>query len=426
LRFKVRKLETEKAANKKVLIITYYWPPAGGPGVQRVLKFVKYLPQFGWEPVVLTVKNGEYPAIDHSLEKDIPEGIKVYQTRTIEPFGIFKFLSGKKESIPTYYLNEKGNGLFKWIRFTLFPVDARRWWSFFAIKKGLKIIKNEKPSLIFSSAPPHSINLIARQLKIKGNIPWIADFRDPWINAFWLKNQIKRSFRINSKWEKLCLWEADFLVTISKRYSTLFNSKQQDFHIIPNGFEKKVFPEVTMKKSKSLNIGFFGTWSPLQASDYFFQAIRKAKDLKITINVWGRVSNTVEDKLIKYDLLENFVFHGYVDHDIAIQQMSQVNLLLFLTPENLEEGMIPLKLFEYLGAGVPILGIGNNNVEAKNFIRKTGMGDVFNYEEEEKIVDFLELIKNSPEDIFNPNEEYVNQFEMKNLTQKLVDLFNRA
>jgi len=166
----VKLSEVEK---KKVLIITYYWPPAGGPGVQRVLKFVKYLPQFGWEPVVLTVENGEYPAIDFSLEKDIPEGIKVYKTKTIEPFRLFKLFSGKKktESISPYELvNKKEAGLgkiFHGIKNNIFFPDARV--GFFLFNKNLlfKIIRNENPDLVFISSPPHSLQLFGLTIKKK-------------------------------------------------------------------------------------------------------------------------------------------------------------------------------------------------------------------------------------------------------------------
>jgi len=145
---------------KKVLILTYYWPPAGGPGVQRVLKLVKYLPDFGWDPIILTVKDGEYPAFDPSLEKEIPPSCRVIQTKTVEFFKAFRTLSGKGEKKPAdiYVLKHRGmkprEKFFTWIRQAFFIPDARLGWIPFAISKGAQVIREEQPDLIFSCSPP--------------------------------------------------------------------------------------------------------------------------------------------------------------------------------------------------------------------------------------------------------------------------------
>ena len=155
---------------KKVLIITYYWPPAGGPGVQRVLKFAKYLPKFGWQPVILTVEGGDYPAIDESLVNSIDKGCKVYKTKTFEPFKLFKLLTGKKKDhkIDTYILTKKQSGIMaklsKWIRANLFVPDARVGWYPNAVKKGLEIIEEERIDMIFSSSPPHSLQFNSKKI----------------------------------------------------------------------------------------------------------------------------------------------------------------------------------------------------------------------------------------------------------------------
>ncbi|MDA3871426.1 MAG: glycosyl transferase family 1, partial [Candidatus Marinimicrobia bacterium] len=170
---------------KKVLIITYYWPPAGGPGVQRVLKFAKYLPQFGWQPIILTVKNGEYSAIDESLIKEIPKECIVYKTKTFEPYNLYKKFVGKKkdEKLPTYILNTNkndnlNNKIAKWIRANLFIPDARIGWISHIVREGMKIIEKENPDIIFSSSPPHSLQIGAKKLAKKSGLKWVADFRD--------------------------------------------------------------------------------------------------------------------------------------------------------------------------------------------------------------------------------------------------------
>ena len=177
---------------KKVLIITYYWPPAGGPGVQRVLKFAKYLPQFGWEPVILTVENGNFPAVDEGLLGEVPDNLKVYKTKTLEPFAIYNKLQGKDKTsaVDTFTITKSGKSfkdkLGNAIRSYFFIPDARKGWKPFAVKAGLDIIKKEKIDLIFSSSPPHSLQLIAKDLAKKTQLPSVADFRDPWFNAIWL------------------------------------------------------------------------------------------------------------------------------------------------------------------------------------------------------------------------------------------------
>ena len=189
---------------KKVLIITYYWPPSGGPSVQRVLKFAKYLPIFGWEPIILTLVNQEFPEIDLSLKSDLKTELKVYRTKTIEPFSLYKkFLKKEKlEKIPTFVLNDsesksKKEKFANWVRTNIFIPDARMGWYPFGVRKGIEIVKKEKIDLIFSSSPPHSLQLIAKTISKKTHSKWVADFRDPWINAFWQSGSKKS--KISSK-----------------------------------------------------------------------------------------------------------------------------------------------------------------------------------------------------------------------------------
>jgi hypothetical protein len=185
---------------KKVLIITYYWPPAGGPGVQRVLKFVKYLPELGWQPLVLTVKKGEYPAIDETLAKNIPPECKVFKTNIFEPSDLYKRFLGMddKAKIPTAVLADNNPGLKKQIanliRLNFFIPDAKIGWKKFAVEEGLKIIETEKPDLIFSSSPPPTVHLIAKKLAAKTNLKWVADFRDPWTDIHYYEKQPRLFF----------------------------------------------------------------------------------------------------------------------------------------------------------------------------------------------------------------------------------------
>ena len=180
---------------KKVLIITYYWPPAGGAGVQRALKFVKYLPQFGWEPIVLTVENPDSPTEDLSLLEDIPKECKVYKTKSLEPFEVYKKFTGRKsnEKIPGDILLKSDNvslkdKLAKWVRVNLFIPDAKIGWKKYAVKKGSEIIRTENIDLIFTTSPPQTVALIGRKLAKLTGVKWIADFRDPWMEIVYYQN----------------------------------------------------------------------------------------------------------------------------------------------------------------------------------------------------------------------------------------------
>ena len=217
---------------RKVLIIAYYWPPAGGAGVQRVLKFAKYLPQFGWEPVILTVETPDSPIEDYSLLEDIPPNTKVYKTKALEPFNFYKKVTGRKkeEKISSDILVDNSRSSFveklsKWIRLNLFIPDAKIGWIPYAVKNGLKIINDENIDLIFSSSPPHTIQKIGKKLSKKSKLKWVADFRDPWMEIVHYQN-VRRNFitkYIDSKLEKSILKTADGITTISKEIVNLFN-----------------------------------------------------------------------------------------------------------------------------------------------------------------------------------------------------------
>lgn len=388
MRFKVRKLETEKAANKKVLIITYYWPPAGGPGVQRVLKFVKYLPQFGWEPIVLTVKNGEYPAIDHSLEKDIPKGIKVYKTKTIEPFRIFKFLSGKskKQQIATFILDQQKQSLsdkiFAWIRSNLFLPDARIGWFPFAYMKAKKIINSEAINIVFTSSPPHSLQLIGLRLKKYLKIKWVADFRDPWVDAFWEAGE-KRTFysqNVIDNQERKVFLNADKVITVSptlqKRFEYKFSRK---IEFIANGYDEDDIAKIEIKKSEKIVLRYFGSIARSQYPKNLFDFILKYSPDNLKIEFYGNFDQTLHNFSHNIDS-NSFMLFNYLPHDKAIFKMLSSDILLLLIPKNRND-ILTGKLFEYIGCGKPILCIGPKG-DASDIIEKNNFGYHFDYDDD--------------------------------------------
>ena len=254
---------------KKVLVITYYWPPSGGAGVQRWLKFVKYLNEFGWEPIIYTPENPEVPAIDNSLIKDVPEGLLVLKTKVWEPYSAYKRFVGRKknDSIKAGFLSEKKNPSFTekiavYVRGNYFIPDARKYWIKPSIKYLLEYLKDNPVDVMVSTGPPHSMHMIALGIKEKLNIPWLADFRDPWTNIdFYDKLMLSSSAdKKHKRMEQQVLKTADQLVTVSwnwaKDFEDLGAGKTE---VITNGFDPEDFENNKENSSEKFEIIHIGS-----------------------------------------------------------------------------------------------------------------------------------------------------------------------
>ncbi|HCL00470.1 MAG TPA: hypothetical protein DHW42_10260 [Candidatus Marinimicrobia bacterium] len=421
---------------KKVLIITYYWPPAGGPGVQRVLKFAKYLPEFGWQPIILTVKNGDFPAIDESLISEIPQECKVYKTKSIEPYNLYRKFTGLRsdEKIPTYVLNKKENEGFKdkiakWVRANLFIPDARIGWLPFLVKEGLKIVEKEKPAVIFSSSPPHSLQIGAYKIARKTGLKWIADFRDPWGDAFWQKDaKLIRSNRAQEKdnrLERKTLKAADFIISVSDSISELFRFKvnRNNYFTIPNGFDDTDF-KYHWHKSEKFKITYTGNVGKDQNLDNLFSAIsaldEKTKNI-LEINFFGNLHQSVLKNIHKYHLVDLIKINSYITHDENIEVITKSDMLMLCIPNvPNNEGIVTGKLFEYLATGNFILGIGPKTGDAAKILKKTNAGVMFDFNEDPREI-LLEQIENW-ENNRRPvvNQEEIQKYSRKYLTEKLV------
>ncbi len=372
--------------NKKVLIITYYWPPAGGPGVQRVLKFAKYLPEFGWEPIILTVENGDYHATDESLLKDVPQNLKVHKIKAFSVLDLYKKILGRKKAISSFELTKSEGGLkfkiIKWIRANLFIPDARGGWKRAAVKRGLRIIREEKPEIIFTSSPPHSLQLIGLKLKRKTGVKWVADFRDPWTDAFWDKElpRLKIIQKLNLSIEKRVIGNADELITISNGCAQLLSKDSgKKFKLLFNGYDDLDFNGIIKSGSNKFRINYVGSISSKQNPINFFKSIQalplETKEL-LEVNFYGSFDSEV---IMKSRENGNYTrFHSYISHDMAIKKMVDSEILLILIPEN-SKGIITGKLFEYLATKNFILGIAPENNEIESLLTECSIGQVFGY-----------------------------------------------
>ncbi|MCK6623025.1 MAG: glycosyltransferase [Calditrichaceae bacterium] len=384
---------------KKVLIIAYYWPPAGGPGVQRVLRFVNYLPQFGWQPVVLTVEKGDYPAIDESLLGKIPPECKVYKTPILEPHRLYRKFTGKArdEKLPTYVLTPKSGDSFKdrfakWLRRNVFIPDSRIGWIPGAVKAGGEILQSESIDLIFSSSPPHTVQLIAKKLARRSGKKWIADFRDPWTEAFWAKDLPKTALskRIDLSLEKSVLRAADAVTTVSAGVAQMFAAKAGNrYRIIHNGFEP---PEIQKNRSETFRIMFSGHLSKHQPPEALFRAVDllpEALKAKTEIVFVGNVFEGFEEIFRRYRHL-NVQRKPYLPHR-ELMQYGQGVAVLFnpIVRIDYAESIVGAKLYDYLALRKPILAVGDRPGISEAILQETGSGKVLAYEDIEGIAGFL-------------------------------------
>jgi glycosyltransferase involved in cell wall biosynthesis len=421
----------------KVLIITYYWPPAGGSGVQRWLKFVKYLQDFGVEPVVYTVENPNYPILDASLLKDIPETITILKQPIREPNNVVSFFKKKKPNQSAGFLDPNPNFIGKmmqYIRANYFIPDARKYWIQPSVKYLRRYLLENSVDAIITSGPPHSLHLIGMQLKQGLDVKWISDFRDPWteIDYFEQLPLTKKAREKHFQLEKEVLEKSDTVLVIGKTMKTKFDAFSKNVKVVTNGFDSDLNPEV-----EKLDVKFTITHIGLMNADRnpisFWKAISElsnesvefAKDVRIKIV--GKVAQEVKDSIQKY-AINNVDFEGYLSHDEVrkFQQKSQV-LLLAVNNVKSAKGIITGKIFEYLQAKRPILAIGPKDGDLAEIIHKTKSGEIVDFNQvselKDKIWSFYQLFK---EGRLESKSVDIEKYHRKELTNELVNIIKET
>ena len=425
---------------KKVLIITYYWPPAGGPGVQRWLKFVKYLRDFEIEPVVYVPENPSYPILDESLEMDVPEGIRIIRKKIFEPYALAGIFSKKEtETISSGIIQKEENqsALQKamlYIRGNYFIPDARKFW----IKPSVNFLKNEIENddykAIITTGPPHSLHLIGLQLKKDLNIKWIADFRDPWTQiGYHEKLKLNDSSRRkHEELEKQVLNAADHLIVTSFSTKNEFEAKtSKPVTIITNGYDSEL--EVEEEKNSKFELAHIGSllsgrnpenlWKALQ------ELIEENKEFKklFQLRLAGKVSEEVLESIKDFGLDLYLTNEGYVDHTRALELQKEASVLLLIEIDSEEtKGIIPGKLFEYMASKKPIIGIGPENWDAERIISETRSGKVFTYKDISGIKDeIINLFKRFQTNTKMIESSGVDKYHRRSLTKKLAYLIKQ-
>lgn len=392
---------------KRVLIITYYWPPAGGVAVQRVLKFTKYLRDFDWEPVIYTVSNGEFPEVDESLIGEIPPGIEVIKTKIWEPYSWYKRITGKsqKEGIRRSTVKSGKDvsileSISVWIRGNLFIPDTRCFWIKPSVSFLIKKLQQEKFHAVISTGPPHSNHLIAFNLAKKTGIPWLADFRDPWTTMDYYKDLKLTQFadKRHHLLESKILSSASAVVVVGRLMQDEFESKgAQRVELITNGFDEADFEYgSTHELDSEFTIVHVGSFFKRRNPVSLWRAIARLKEINhpllqhLKVKLIGRVDTSILESIEEYGIDEFLIQVPFKPHNEVVQFLNSAQILLL--PIDDFEGskwVLTGKLFEYMASKRPVLCIGPTDGNAATIIEETGIGETFEFYDQNGLMDYL-------------------------------------
>jgi glycosyltransferase involved in cell wall biosynthesis len=422
-----------------ILIITYYWPPSGGSGVQRWMYFSKYLKKMGHNPIVVTVdeKYASYNQKDYSLLNEI-DNIETYKTKSFDLLKLYSFIkSGNTtKSIPQSYIPNKSffDKFTSFIRLNFFIPDSRVGWNKYAYKKLINIISNKKIDCLITTGPPHSTHLVGLKIKNKYKLKWIVDLRDPWTEIFYLKNRFRFPFskQKNKKLESEVLENSDAIITtVGEKYHKILSAKVSDkekIFKIYNGFDKSVYEKISINKTNQFNIVFTGVLSKNHNYKVFKDAIEllnpKRNRLRIKLILAGRIDMDLKNIFSKNIEID---YKGYVNHEEAIRLIKSSHLLINFVYENTEEtGMLSGKITEYVASGSPIINFSNSSKESEYVLKFSKKSFNANSSSLKKVVKFINdeyndwiagKYQKSPTD-------NIDSLSRESLTKRLLDIIN--
>lgn len=428
---------------KKVLVITYYWPPGGGAGVQRWVKFVKYLNCFGWEPVVYTPENAEYPETDTSYLSDLPDNLRVLKTPIKEPYDFYKAFIGQKKNvrINTGFLSESKKKKFSeklsvWIRGNFFIPDAKMFW----IRPSVKFLKRyllENPvDAIVSTGPPHSLHLIARKVSLATGIPWLADFRDPWTRIDFYTDLMLTPWAdsMHHRLERKVIRDASAVTVISESMKREFQEVcQRPIEVITNGYDSEdMLSCASIEPDEEFSIAHVGTIARSRNPVVLWEALKEliledthfAAALKIKIV--GKADISVKEAIEANGLTSFVHYTGHVNHAEAIK-MQQESRVLLLSINNTQNagGILTSKFFEYMAARRPILCIGPTDGDAAKVLAETQSGLCAGYNDKEllksHITEFYRQYKNNTLQVNSSGIEKYSRLELTSRMAALLD-----
>ena len=415
--------------SKKVLIITYYWPPAGGPGVQRWLKLSNYLLENNVKPIIYTPSNPKYPSIDESLLKDVNSEIEVIKQPIFEPFGNL-FSKIRKKGIP----KKKDQSIFDkfliYLRGNLFIPDSRIFWVNSSVDFLSKYILENNIESIITTGPPHSLHLIGLKLKSILNISWYADFRDPWTKINYHK-ELKLSLRSKKKHlelESKVLNSCDRIIVTSNKLLKEYNKiAKTPISLITNGFD---YQKLQLELDEEFSITHIGRLLPERNPKILWNALKELciinKNFKnnLKINFIGNISENLRNEMKTNDLENSVVYHNYIKYNDTIPYLIKSQILLLIESDDNESSYaIPAKIFEYINSGRPIIAIGPKDSEIKQIIDETKSGKYFLYSEYDELLSYLSnsYYKYESKNLYSTSIN-IDKYHRKNLAKKLSQI----
>lgn len=423
---------------KRVLVITYYWPPSGGSGVQRWVKFSKYLPEYGWQPVIYTPENPDLTTTDKTLEEEIPECAEVIRRHIFEPYGFYRRLTGGKKASDGEVnpINAQKKSFLKkismFIRGNLFIPDPRCLWIRPSARFLVRYLKEHPVDVIVSTGPPHSMHLIARKVSKLTGTPWIADFRDPWTRMFYFKHLQLSGWatRKHMKLEKQVLDDASVIVAVSPLVQEDFQSMTSTpVELITNGYDESDFEQV-VEPDGYFNIVHTGLFASDGNPDVLWQILgekcRKDKLFKkmLRIRLAGKTDREIIASIRSCGLDENLLDLGYQSHQIAVREQKGASLLILpLRKEPEYKAVLPGKLFEYLASRRPVLGIGQEDGAMARILYKTKAGVVYDWDNRSGMESYIDSCWESFKKGSLENEEgRIAQYSRKVLAGRMAAL----
>ncbi len=416
---------------KRVLFITYYWPPSGKASLHWPLKIMKHLPKYGWQPSVLTVEEDTFSQQDETLSEDISPELKVIRAKSYEPFNIYKKFIGKKEDdqlVTSETISKSNRSLSHrisiWLRMNLFIPDARVGWYFPAVKAAQKLIKDEKIDAIVSVGPPHSTHLIGKKISKKLNIPHVPVFIDPWVDIIYYKDfkRSKITLSIDNHFEKTVLQNAKATVfvteTMQNDYVKKYNFIEGKSNVLYWGYNEEDFERIIVKKEQKEEkvLVHAGNIFSYQNPTNFWKQIKKQIERKnnIRIKFIGTVDPEIKKSIAEEGLNEITEYCGFLPYNEMLKNISEADFLLVCASEPRH---VPGKLFEYLRTGNPIIAFGNNNEEVRQILENSNAGIMFNYDESgEEFFNNYKKLKTEP--------SYVVKFDRKRISEELSEILD--
>jgi glycosyltransferase involved in cell wall biosynthesis len=428
--------------DKKVLIVTYYWPPAGGISVQRWVKFVKYFRECGWEPVVYTVSNGEYPILDPSRNHGLPTDITVIKRPIWEPYHIYKFFSGKKsnaggrDEIKSGKTASFSQKISIWLRGNLFIPDARCFWIKPSVKFLSEYLKANPVNAVVSTGPPHTTHLIALGLKNKLRLPWLADFRDPWTSMDYYKDLMLTSWadRKHHMLELEVLTRADVVTAVGRAMQKEFDAKGANVNVVTNGFDEDDFDSGEVELDKEFSIVHTGSLYESRNPLALWKALAELKKenhpiiISLKVKLIGKTDLSVIDSAKAAGLENNLEVIASVPHAEAIRAMKSAQLLMLqIDRAESAQWVVTGKLFEYLAAKRPILCIGPMDGDAATILSQTKAGSTFGFEDVQCIKEHLvKLFHQFEKEELKIEGFDTEQFSYRNLTKKITSYIEQV